>query len=126
MYGLKQTPRAWYSHLDEFLLSLGFEKSLNEATLYVKKVDKDILIVSVYVDDLLITGNHEQLVDEFKLKMKNKFEMNELGLLSYFLGMEITQSNSGCFVCQRNFTMKLLNKFAMDNCKPVSTPMVVG
>jgi hypothetical protein len=126
LYGLKQAPRAWYSRLDEFLLSLGFEKSLNEATLYVKKVEDHILIVSVYVDDLLITGNMEKMVAEFKMKMKNKFEMNELGLLSYFLGMEIMQSKLRCFLCQRNFTMKLLKKFAMENCKPVSTPMVAG
>ena len=126
LYGLKQAPRAWYSRLDEFLLSLGFEKSLNEATLYVKKVEDHILIVSVYVDDLLITGNMEKMVAEFKMNMKNKFEMNELGLLSYFLGMEIMQTKLRCFLCQRNFTMKLLKKFAMENCKPVSIPMVAG
>ncbi|KAJ6423509.1 hypothetical protein OIU84_024466 [Salix udensis] len=126
LYGLKQAPRAWYSNLDEYLASLGFEKSLNEATLYVKKVDDHILIVSVYVDDLLITGDDEKFVDEFKLNMKNKFEMNELGLLAYFLGMEMNQSSEGCFVCQKQFTTKLLNKFAMENCKPVSTPMVLG
>ena len=58
--------------------------------------------------------------------MKNKFEMNELGLLAYFLGMEMNQSSEGCFVCQKQFTTKLLNKFAMENCNPVSTPMVLG
>ena len=54
-YGLKQTPRAWYSRLDNHLLSLGFDKSMNEVTLYVKHVDGHKLIASVYVDDLLIT-----------------------------------------------------------------------
>ena len=51
--------------------------------------------------------------------------MNELGLLSYFLGMELTQSKQGYFLCQKRFTMKLLNRFAMKNCKPVSTPIVL-
>jgi hypothetical protein len=63
---------------------------MNEVTLYVKNVNKHTLIVSVYVDDLLIAGDKEQLVEEFKTNMKDKFEMNELGLLSYFLGMKVT------------------------------------
>jgi len=126
LYGLKQAPRAWYIRLDRYLLSLGFERSMNEVTLYVKNVDKHTLIVSVYVDDLLIAGDKKQLVEEFKTNMKDKFEMNELGLLSYFLRMEVTQSEQGYFLCQKRFTMKLLNKFVMENCKPVSTPMVLG
>jgi hypothetical protein len=69
LYGLKQAPRAWYSRLDSYLLSLGFERSMNE-------------------DNLLIAGDNEQLVEEFKTNMKDKFEMNKLGLLSYLLGME--------------------------------------
>jgi len=68
LYGLKQAPRAWYSRLDSYLLSLGFERSMNE-------------------DNLLIAGDNEQLVEEFKTNMKDKFEMNKLGLLSYLLGM---------------------------------------
>jgi len=56
----------------------------------MKYVDKYKLIVSVYVDDLLITGDKEQLVGEFKANIKDKFEMNELSLLIYFLGMEVT------------------------------------
>jgi hypothetical protein len=67
LYGLKQAPRAWYSRLDSYLLSLGFERSMNEVTLYVKNVDKHTLIVSMYVDDLLIAGDKEQLVEEFKI-----------------------------------------------------------
>ena len=55
LYGLKQAPRAWYNKIDEHLLSLGFKKSLSEATLYVKHQNNDVLIVSLYVDDLLLT-----------------------------------------------------------------------
>jgi hypothetical protein len=99
---------------------------MNEITLYMKNVDKHTLIVSVYVEDLLIAGDKEQLLEEFKTNMKDKFEMNELGLLLYFLGMEVTQTEQDYFLCQKRFTMKLLNKFAMENYKPVSTPMVLG
>lgn len=84
LYGLKQAPRAWYSRLDSHLLSLGFERSVNEATLYVKHVGDHKLIVSVYVDDFLITGDKKELIEEFKANMKDEFEMNELGLMTYF------------------------------------------
>ena len=87
LYGLKQAPKAWYNKLNSHLLSLSFERSMNEVVLYMKYVDKHKLIVSIYVDDLLIIGNNEQLVEEFKANMKDKFEMNELGLLTYFLGI---------------------------------------
>jgi len=126
LYGLKQAPRAWYSRLDSHLLSLSFEKSMNEVTLYMKYVDKHKLIMSVYVDDLVITRDKEQLVEEFKANMKDKFKMNELGLLTYFLGIEVTQSMQGYFLCQKRFTLKLLNKFVMENYKLVSAPMVLG
>lgn len=66
LYGLKKVPRAQYSRIDDYLLSLGYEKSLSEATLYVKRHSKDVLIVSLYVDDLLLTGNDTWLVEEFK------------------------------------------------------------
>ena len=91
--GLKQISRAWYGRLDSHLLSLGFERSMNEVTLYVKHASKHKLIVSVYVDDLLITSDKEQLVEEFKANMKDKFEMNELGLQTYFYRHE---GNSIC------------------------------
>ena len=66
LYGLKQAPRAWYSRIDDHLLSLGFIKSLSEVTLYIKHKSNDFLIVSLYVDDLLVTENNEGLVEEFK------------------------------------------------------------
>jgi hypothetical protein len=87
LYGLQQAPKAWYNKLNSHLLSLSFERSMNEVVLYMKYVDKHKLIVSIYVDDLLIIGNNEQFVEEFKANMKDKFEMNELGLLTYFLGI---------------------------------------
>ena len=66
LYGLKQAPRVWYSKIDDHLLSLGFIKSLYEVTLYIKHKSNDFLIVSLYVDDLLVTENNEGLVEEFK------------------------------------------------------------
>ena len=123
LYGLKQAPRAWYSRIDNHLQSLGFKKSLSEATLYVKHKDNDVLIVSLYVDDLLVTGNNALLVEEFKQEMKQVFEMTDLGLMNYFLGMEIIQSKNEVFICQKKYAKEILKKFHMEECRAISTPM---
>ena len=83
-YGLKQAPRAWYSRINEYLLNLGFVKSLSESTLYVKHNGAGILIILLYVDDLLVTGNHTSLVEKFKLEIMEVFEMTDLGLMIFF------------------------------------------
>lgn len=123
LYGLKQAPRAWYSRIDAYLLSLGFVKSLSEATLYVKHNDNNILIVSLYVDDLLVTGNNTRLVKEFKQEMMQVFEMLDLGLVTYFLGMEVKQGKNVVFICQKKYIKEILKKFQTEECKVVSTPM---
>ncbi|KAG8480908.1 hypothetical protein CXB51_025463 [Gossypium anomalum] len=106
---------------------LGFEKSLSEPTLYVKKSkDETLLIVSIYVDDLLVTGSKDVLVNEFKAQMQEVFDMTDLGVMTYFLGMEVNQTDRGIFISQHAFSLKILNKFSMQNCKPVSTPMAQG
>jgi len=89
LYGLKQAPRAWYSRIDEHLQNLGFAKSFSKSTLYVKQNGAIILIISLYVDDLLVTGNNTSLVEKFKQEMMKVFEMTDLGLMTFFLGMEI-------------------------------------
>jgi len=73
------------------IVTLDFEKSLSEFTLYVKHNSSEILVVSLYVDDLLITGSSEKLIEEFKQDMMQAFEMSDLGLMTYFLGLDITQ-----------------------------------
>ena len=77
LYGLKQAPRAWYSRIDAYLLTLGCQKSQSEFTLYIKKIKEDNLIVSLYVDNLLVTGNNVGLVNEFKVEMKQVLEMTD-------------------------------------------------
>ncbi|KAL4026083.1 hypothetical protein IC575_014507 [Cucumis melo] len=102
LYGLKQALRAWYKKVDEHLLSFGFFKSLSESTLYVKHNGTGILIISLYVDELLVTGNNANDIQNFKWEMIKMFEMTDLGLMSYFLGIEIKQGQGEVFICQKN------------------------
>ena len=108
--------------MDRHLLSLGFEKSPSESTLYVKNLDFDLVIISLYVDDLLVTGGNEGQIIVFKHNMLKMFEMTDLGEISYFLSMEIKQAQNEIFICQRKY-LKILKRFGMEECKSVITPM---
>ena len=125
LYGLKQAPRAWYNQIDHYLLNNGFIRSDHEPTLYIKNDHQsNILILCLYVDDIIYTGN--MLLDEFKATMKNEFEMTDLGLMRYFLGIEVKQTQDGMFMSQQKYATDILKKFKMDRCKPVDTPIEVG
>ncbi|KAL0329096.1 UNVERIFIED_CONTAM: Retrovirus-related Pol polyprotein from transposon RE2 [Sesamum radiatum] len=126
LYGLKQAPRAWYSRIDKYFIDRGFRRSLSEPTLYIKSQGNDTLIVSLYVDDLIYTGNNEKMIQVFKEDMMKTFEMSDLGLMHFFLGIEINQEKEGIFICQRKYTETLLKKFKMESCKTVTTPLVTG
>lgn len=99
LYGLKQAPRAWYNHIDKYFIGSGFRRSPNEPTLYIKTTNSGTLIVSMYVDGLIYTGNNESLLQEFKEDMMKTFEMTDLRLMHYFLGLEINQEEEGIFIC---------------------------
>ncbi|KAK2965254.1 hypothetical protein RJ640_015752 [Escallonia rubra] len=88
--------------------------------------EKCILIVALYVDDLLFTGNSEKMIKDFRKEMMKKYEMNDMGLLKHFLGMEIHQDDEGIFICQKNYAEKVLKKFRMYGCNPKATPLIVG
>jgi hypothetical protein len=87
-------------------------------------VDEDLIVISLYVDDLLITGSNDGLIKNLMNELKKDFEMTDLGMMKYFLGMEVDQSDKGIFVCQQRYAREILKKFHMENCKPVNTPLV--
>lgn len=124
LYGLKQAPKAWYGRIDTYFLKNGFQRSVNDAALYVMKKKEDILVISLYVDDIIITGNNLKLIDKFKDDMKREFEMTDLGELNYFLGMEIIQDEEGVFLSQEKYANKLLKKFGMLESKSIKTPLL--
>ncbi|GKV30443.1 hypothetical protein SLEP1_g39251 [Rubroshorea leprosula] len=127
LYGLKQAPRAWYSRIDAYLMQQGFKRSENEAILYVKDTNGGVqLLVSLYVDDFLITGSDVQAMEHFMLVMKKEFDMSNLGEMSYFLGLEIKQCGNGIFLSQEKYAQDMMKKFNMGYSKPVSTPLVLN
>ena len=87
LYGLKQVPRAWYSRIDRYFHDHDLVKSLSKPYLYIFQSGQDILIVVLYVDDLIYTGNNAELFQRFKSHMIAEFEMIDLRELHYFLGI---------------------------------------
>ncbi|XP_058771914.1 uncharacterized mitochondrial protein AtMg00810-like [Vicia villosa] len=83
------------------------------------------LIVSLYVDDLIYTGNDEAMLKEFKQSMIEEFEMSDLGRMHYFLGLEVMQLDSGIFISQKRYAKEVLKKFGMDKSKLVLNPNVL-
>ncbi|CAL2246283.1 unnamed protein product, partial [Prunus armeniaca] len=127
LYGLKQTPRAWYSEIDTYLASCNFKRSTSEATLYTKTDEEGkLIIVSIYVDDIVYTGNSNALLSEFKRDMMQKYEMTDLGLLHHFLGMGVLQTDKGVFIHQSKYAKSLLVKFGLEDCKSVTIPLPTG
>jgi hypothetical protein len=99
LYGLKQAPRAWYSHIDNYFNENGFKRSKSEPTLYVKHQDNvDLLIVALYVDVLILTGSNVKMIEKFKKYMVNKYAMSDIGLLHYFLDIEVYQDKEEMFI----------------------------
>ena len=84
LYGLKQAPRTWFSRIESSFINEGFKNSSSEQTLFIKRKGGKILIVSIYVDDLLFTGDDEELLEEFKRSMKKEFDMTGLGHMRFF------------------------------------------
>ena len=126
LYGLKQAPRAWYSRIDSYLLENGFEKCEEEPSVYIKGKDCKILIVVLYVDDVIFTSNDDYLIENFKSVMKEEFEMTDMGLLRYFLGIEVDQNKNGIFISQAKYVNEVLSRFNMQDSKATITPTVMG
>ena len=97
MYGLKQAPREWYGRIDGFLMSLGFTKSKEDSNLYYKVDEDGILIFLLYLDDLFFTREDKSII-KCKKRLVAEFEMKDLGIMHYFLGIEVWQYPNEIFL----------------------------
>jgi hypothetical protein len=121
LYDLRQAPRAWNSKLDNTLKKMGFTQSEHEHAMYRRSSGDNILLVGVYVDDLVITGSSLATVEDFK-EMK-VFLMSDLGLLSFYLDIEVRQDTGGITLRQTHYARKILEMAGMVDCKAAATPM---
>ncbi len=106
LYGLKQAPRAWYERIDSYLMKLGFTRSETDPNLYFRVEDDKPLILVLYVDDLFLT-NAYRLIHKCKRELASEFEMKDLGLMHYFLGLEVWQNPGEIFLSQEKYVVKI-------------------
>jgi hypothetical protein len=123
LYGLHQAPRAWNQKLDEKLGVLGFVRCESDHAIYCRGIRSERLVVGVYVDDLVITGSSSSSIKKFKGQMAKIFRMSDLGLLSYYLGIEVKQDSKGITLSQSSYAKKILEKGGLLECNPCDVPM---
>jgi transposase InsO family protein len=124
LYGLKQAPRAWYTKMDTYLSSQGLHKSSADSNLYYLKEAGKITLLLLYVDDVYITGSNTPHIALLRSEIQQAFDMTDLGLLSYSLGIEFLSRPDGIFITQRQYIRETLKEFGLDQCKPAATPMM--
>ena len=123
LYGLKQSPRAWYDRITSWLQQQGLVQSSSNPNLYFKRDGDKIIILLLYVDDLIITRNDQAAISQFKEQLKQEYEMTDLGEASSYLGIEIHMKPEGIFINQTGYINKLLKKFNMIDCNPTCLPI---
>ncbi|KAK6156620.1 hypothetical protein DH2020_010868 [Rehmannia glutinosa] len=126
LYGLKQDPRAWFEKLKDFLLSLHFHVSTSDNSLFFLQTNGKLILLLVYVDDILITGDDSAFVLELISKLNATFALKHLGQVSYFLGLEAHKISGGYLLNQPKYISDILAKTNMTDCKPSPTPFCSG
>ncbi|RVW94084.1 Retrovirus-related Pol polyprotein from transposon RE1 [Vitis vinifera] len=123
IYGLKQAPWAWYHELCQFLVDSRFKNSHSDTSLFILHAGTDLLYLLVYVDDIIIIGNSNDLVSQVVECLAQRFSLKDLGPLSYFLGVEVVSHRHGLLFSQRRYIKDLLTRTNMQTTKPVHTPL---
>ena len=123
IYGLKQSPRAWFHKFSQLLFSYGFVSTISDPTVMRKPTPHGCVILAVYVDDIIITGSDDAEVVATKAYLAQHFVTRDLSPPRYFLGLEIAYRPGQMSICQRKYVLDLLEETWMMGCKPASSPM---
>lgn len=126
LYGLKQSPRAWFGRFSLTMKAFSYKQSGADHTLFVKHKGGKITALIVYVDDMVLTGDDCEEMKLLQEHLAAEFEMKDLGQLKYFLGIEVVRTNQGIALSQRKYVLDLLTETGMLACKPAETPIEVN
>lgn len=123
LYGLKQAPRCWFAKLTQALLGYGFTQSRADYSLFVYSKRGVYIRLLAYVDDLIISGSTPEATRLLKDYLSTCFRMKDLGVLKYFLGIEVARSPTGFYLCQRKYATDIVTETGLLGCKPGGSPM---
>ena len=122
-HGLKQAPQDWFVKFSSTISRLAYMANHYDSTLFLHSTDKDTILLLLYVDDMIITGDDLSGIQELKDFLGQQFEMKDLGHLSYFLGLEITHSTDGLYINQAMYASELLSQAGFTDSKTIDTPV---
>ncbi|KMQ89570.1 retrovirus-related gag-pol polyprotein [Lasius niger] len=127
IYGLKQAARLWNDEVHKALINIGFERSKNDNCLYTKPEGSGWCYLLVYVDDIIVAAKSNQTVVEIKNQIAEKFDIQDLGNIKYYLGIEVIKDDNGTYyLCQSNYIKRIINEFDMIDAKISNVPMETG
>ncbi|CAL2260165.1 unnamed protein product [Prunus armeniaca] len=122
LYGLKKPLRVWFRRFAASMKKFGYVQSNSNHTLFLKRHKSKLTALIIYVDDIIVTGDDKAEMKNLQKYLAFEFDMNLLGDLKYFLGIEVARSKHGIFLSQRKYVLDLLAKTRMLDCKPIDTP----
>jgi hypothetical protein len=123
LYGLKQTPRAWYSQFATYLTTLGFIEAKSDTLLFIFRRGSDTVYLLLYVDDIILTASSTELLRRTISALQWEFTMKDLGPLHHFPGITVECRPDGLFLHQRIYTLDILKRAIMADYKPCTTPV---
>ena len=126
LYGLKQSPRAWFGKFSQVVEEFGMQKSKYDHSVFCRNSSSGIILLVVYVDDMVITESDSKGISSLKSFFHSQFHTKNLGMLRYFLGIEVMQSKHEIFLPQRKYVLDLLSETEKLGVKPCNSPMVLG
>jgi hypothetical protein len=123
LYGLKQALRAWYSRFATYLKSLGFIEAKSDTSLFIFRHRTDTVYLLLYVDDIILTASSMELLRRTISALQQEFAMKDLEPLHHFLGITVEHHPDRLFLDQRTYTLGVLQRAVMADCKPCTTPV---
>ena len=123
LYGLKQSPRAWFGRFSTVIQQFGMVRSEADHSVFYCHSSQGCIYLIVYVDDIVITGSDHQGIVQVKQHLCHHFQTKDLCKLRYLLGIEVAQSKDGVVISQRKYAMDILEETGLMSAKPVDIPM---
>ncbi|XP_023765590.2 uncharacterized mitochondrial protein AtMg00810-like [Lactuca sativa] len=123
LYGLKKAPRAWFDKFSTFITSIGFVQSNHDSDLFVRCLSAGRILLSLYMDDMIITCDDHGGIESLKHDLARRFAMKDLGLLCYFLGIEVAQSKKEYLLSQTKYISDLFTRAGLSDNRTIDTPL---
>ncbi|GKE01354.1 ribonuclease H-like domain-containing protein [Tanacetum coccineum] len=121
LYGLKQAPRAWFQRFVGYATRVGFYHSRCDSSLFIYRQGSQVAYLLIYVDDIILTTSSPTLLQQIIDSLHSKFDMTDLEVLNYFLGISVVRHPTGLFLSRRNYALQLFGCAHIVNCNPFQT-----